>query len=46
MLRRELPEDKWMTDDKDVKYLSPFIQQVLNELGEAEKYEKDLFVRE
>jgi ubiquinol-cytochrome c reductase subunit 7 len=45
MLRRELPESQWMTRDRDVKYLQPFVEQVLSEYEERDQYEKGLFDR-
>lgn len=45
MLRQELPKDKWMSLKEDRKYLSPFVEQVLLECEEREKYDHGSFER-
>lgn len=45
MLRRELPEDKWVKSADDQPYLLPFVNQVLAEHAEREKYDNGVFER-
>lgn len=45
LLRRELPEQQWITHDQDKSYLMPFVEQVLAEHTEMEQYNQGVFTR-
>jgi ubiquinol-cytochrome c reductase subunit 7 len=45
MMRRELPKDQWVTNEQDKVYLMPFVEQVLAEHTEREKYDNGVFER-
>ena len=45
MLRTELPKEQWTRMEDDRKYLTPFVEQVLAEHEEREKYDNGLFQR-
>ncbi|KAI3640648.1 hypothetical protein MIR68_001526 [Amoeboaphelidium protococcarum] len=46
LCRKELPESQWVTPQQDKSYLLPFIEQVLAEHAEREKYDSDIWARQ
>lgn len=46
MLRKPLPKEQWIQNEEDYAYLMPYIEQVLAEHEEKEKYDTGLFKRQ